>query len=109
MRADIAAVDAAFGTKTEMIKQVYYPCVENAPEEVARVRDIVGERFVQAKPRMIAEDFSYYQLSAPGAFIFCGCMDERHTSPLHAATFDFDEEALLSGLTLFTKLVARRG
>lgn len=108
MRADIAAVDAAFGTYTEMINRVYYPCVENAPEEYERVRGIVGDRFVQAQPRMTAEDFSYYQLSVPGAFVFCGCMDEAHTSPLHAATFDFDEEALLPGLALFTRLIACR-
>lgn len=105
MRADIAAVDAAFGTRTEMLKRVYYPCVENDVLEAARVREIVGERFVQAQPRMTAEDFSYYQLSVPGAFVFCGCMDEAHKSPLHAATFGFDEEALLPGLALFTRLV----
>ena len=32
-------------------------------------------------------------------------MDEKHTSPLHAATFDFDETALLNGLVLFAGLV----
>lgn len=109
MRADIAAVDAAFGTRTEMIKRVYYPCVENDPAEAERIRGIAGERFAQAQPRMTAEDFSYYQLSVPGAFVFCGCMDETHTSPLHAATFDFDEEALLPGLALFTRLITCRG
>jgi len=54
---------------------------------------------------MTAEDFSYYQLSVPGVFVFCGCMDEAHQAPLHASTFDFDEEALVPGLTLFASLV----
>lgn len=105
---DMAGVDAAFGTKTEMIKNVFYPCVENDPAEVERVRALLGDRFVQEKPRMIAEDFSYYQLNVPGVFVFCGCMDESHKSPLHADTFDFDERALVTGLALFIGLTARK-
>ena len=38
-------------------------------------------------------------------FVFCGVGDETHHSPLHAATFDFDEAALLPGLALFAGLV----
>ena len=89
-----------------MVKRVFYPCVENDPAEVERVRALLGERFVQEKPRMIAEDFSYYQLNVPGVFVFCGCMDENHKSPLHADTFDFDERALVTGLALFIGLTA---
>ena len=105
---DMAGMDAAFGTKTEMIKRVFYPCVENDPTEVEHVRAVLGDRFVQEKPRMIAEDFAYYQLSVPGVFVFCGCMDENHKSPLHADTFDFDERALVTGLALFIGLTARK-
>ena len=57
---------------------------------------------------MIAEDFSYYQLGVPGVFVFCGCRDEKHTSPLHADTFDFDERDLVTGLALFIGLVDQR-
>ena len=105
---DMASVDAAFGTKTEMFKRVFYPCVENDPAEVERVRALLGDRFVTEKPRMIAEDFAYYQLNVPGVFVFCGCMDEEHRSPLHADTFDFDERALITGLALFIGLTARK-
>ena len=98
-------MEAAFGVTTEFIKRMYYPCVENDAAEFERVRQVLGERYVPAKPRMTAEDFSYYQLSVPGVFVFCGCMDETHIAPLHASTFDFDEEALLPGLALFAGLV----
>lgn len=105
IRDDIRAVDAAFGVETEFIKRVYYPCVENDPAEFERVRALAGDSFISAKPKMTAEDFSYYQLSVPGVFVFCGVMDETHQSPLHASTFDFDEAALLPGLALFAGLV----
>ncbi len=103
--ADLKGIEAAFGVTTEFIKRVYYPCVDNDPAEFERVKMILGDAFVQEKPRMTAEDFSYYQLSVPGVFVFCGCGDDEHQAPLHASTFDFDEEALLPGLAMFTKLV----
>ena len=84
---------------------MFYPCVENDEREFERVRAVLGDRFLPAKPRMTAEDFSYYQLKRPGVFVFCGCMDEQHHSPLHSDTFDFDEQALLYGLELFTRLI----
>ena len=106
--ADIRAVDAAFGTQTEFVRRVFYPCGENDAAEFARVRGVLGDRLMPTAPRMIAEDFSYYQLSVPGVFVFCGCMDETHSAPLHACTFDFDETALVTGLALFIGLIARR-
>jgi len=108
IRDDIRGVEAAFGVEIEFIKRVYYPCVENDPQEFERVRALLGDRFMQAKPRMTAEDFSYYQLSIPGVFVFCGCKDNEHTAPLHASTFDFDEQAILPGLALFASLVDRK-
>ena len=101
-------MDAAFGTQTEFVRRVFYPCVENDAAEFARVRGVLGDRLMPTAPRMIAEDFSYYQLSVPGVFVFCGCMDETHSAPLHACTFDFDETALVTGLALFIGLIARR-
>ena len=106
IRDDVRAVDAAFGVETEFVKRVFYPCVNNDATEFERVRALIGEDFVEAKPRTTAEDFSFYQLSVPGVFVFCGVMDEEHNSPLHAATFDFDESALLPALALFAGLVS---
>lgn len=105
IRDDICGIEAAFGVKIDFIKRVFYPCVENDSSEFERVKAAAGSRFMQAMPKMTAEDFSYYQLSVPGVFVFCGCKDDTHTSPLHASTFNFDEAALLPALELFIKLV----
>jgi len=107
IRDDLRGIEAAFGVTTEFIKRVYYPCVENDTAEFERIKALLGDCFMQAKPRMTAEDFSYYQLSVPGVFVFCGCMDDAHAAPLHASTFDFDEEAMLPALALFAALVDR--
>ena len=101
----VRGTEAAFGVTCEITPRVYFPCVENDAHRHARVQEILGERYVPLTPRMIAEDFSYYQLHRPGVFVFCGCMDEKHRSPLHSDTFGFDEEAMLYGLELFTRLI----
>lgn len=106
IRDDIRGVEAAFGVKIDFLKRVFYPCVENDELEFERVKEAAGARFMQATPKMTAEDFSYYQLSVPGVFVFCGCGDETYSSPLHASTFDFDEAALLPALELFIKLLS---
>ena len=105
IRDDLRAVEAAFDVKTEMIKRVFYPCVNNDEKLTKHVMELLGDRYTPAKPKMTAEDFSFYQLSVPGVFVFCGVMDEKHTSPLHASTFDFEEDALMPGIALFASLL----
>jgi len=102
---DLKGIEAAFGVETEFIKRVYYPCVDNDEVEFERVKAQLGERFMPVKPRMTAEDFSFYQLSVPGVFVFCGTMDDAHNAPLHSSKFDFDESALIPALALFAGLV----
>lgn len=106
--AGLQGIESAFGVKAEFKRNAYFPCVNNDQEEFERVRRLLADRFVLAQPKMTAEDFSYYQLYVPGVYVFCGCMDESHDSPLHTPTFDFDESALIPALELFIKLVNYR-
>ncbi len=99
----------AFGLSVEMNKGVFYPCTENDPQETARLIPLLGGAYLPAKPKMTAEDFSYYQLAKPGVFAFCGCMDDRHAAPLHSPDFGFDERALLAGFSLFRRIIESEG
>lgn len=49
--------------------------------------------------RMTAEDFAYYSQQMPACFFRLGTRNESKgiTSPVHTATFDVDEEALVIG------------
>lgn len=104
----LQGIESAFGVKAEFKRNAFFPCVDNDQEEFEHVRRLLGDRFVPAQPKMTAEDFSYYQLYVPGVYVFCGCMDETHDSPLHTPTFDFDESALIPALELFVELVNYR-
>lgn len=105
IRAQLAGIEAAFGVHGTLEKHVYYPCTCNDERAFERVRDVCRERFMPAIPKMTAEDFSYYQLAVPGAFVFLGCMDDAHSSPLHSPQFGFDEQALVYGLAMFAGLI----
>jgi Metal-dependent amidase/aminoacylase/carboxypeptidase len=105
---DLAAVERAFGVRGELTESVYYPCVHNHEGETHRVMALLGDALTVVRPKMIAEDFSYFQHAVPGVFVFCGCQDAAHSAPLHNERFDFDEAALLYGLELFQQLVPWR-
>ncbi|WP_410207662.1 M20 family metallopeptidase [Fusobacterium sp.] len=61
---------------------------------------------IEYPPLTIAEDFAYYCKEAPGLFILVGTKNEEKgfVHPLHSCHFNFDEEALLTGVQLFIKL-----
>lgn len=101
----LSATDALFGTRSEMRIVQNYPAVVNHAECVARVRACAGDAYRTIEPVTIAEDFSEFELVAPGAYFFCGCADEKHTALLHSQNFDFDESALLTGVDIFEKLI----
>lgn len=76
----------------------FYGVVRNDAEMVEQLKEVCGDDFIQVKPRMISEDFSFYQQEVPGIFYFCGVKDETHTRLIHDSAFNFNEEALLNGV-----------
>ena len=51
-----------------------------------------------------AEDFAFYAEKVPACMCWLGIRDEKHTSPLHSDTFDFDESVMEKGIETFVKL-----
>jgi hippurate hydrolase len=53
---------------------------------------------------MAAEDFSFYTHHIPGCFFRIGTSknNEEHIAPVHNAHFNIDEEALKTGVGLFS-------
>lgn len=101
----LAAADALFGTRSTLHVIQSYPAVVNDADCVERVRECAGEAFRTIEPVAISEDFSEFERVTPGAYFFCGCRDEAHSSPLHSQDFDFDERALLTGVKVFERLI----
>lgn len=86
-----------------------YPSLYNDPTLTTFAetwaRDYVGVENVHVLDmRMAAEDFSFYTLNTPGCFFRIGTNtnDEKFTAPVHNAHFDIDENAMKTGVGLFS-------
>lgn len=73
-----------------------YPLVHNDPQLYTLVKAVCADDFIEESPRMIAEDFSFYQQQTKGLFFYTGIKDADFHQPLHDPTFNFDELALLN-------------
>lgn len=87
------------------------PCV-NSPEAVSIARaaaeKVAGAGMVKtAEPKMGAEDFSYFALKAPSAFLRLGTANPEKgpTGEAHGPFFDIDEDALITGVDVFVEIV----
>lgn len=89
-----------------------YPALYNDPTMTQLVRNIaartLGDTHVAMldMPSMMSEDFAFYLQKAPGVFIYLGLNANPPASyaPLHNPQFDFNDDALPTGMTLLTHL-----
>ncbi|MDR5759035.1 M20 aminoacylase family protein [Caballeronia sp. LZ035] len=75
---------------------------------VAAAREIAGTDNVDAnvQPMMISEDFGAFLQAVPGNFIFIGngATGKEGGIPLHNATYDFNDDILLTGARYFAEI-----
>ncbi|MGV3617656.1 MAG: M20 metallopeptidase family protein [Fimbriimonas sp.] len=92
-----------------------YPVTMNHPEATERMRavarDALGEERVHEEryPSMAAEDFSFYGREIPACFFFLGLRPVGASSfpSLHAPTFDFNDDAIATGVETMVNLGLR--
>jgi hippurate hydrolase len=84
-----------------------YPPVLNDEALYDRLSENLTCKTQVVKPKMFAEDFSYYQQKVPGLFAFVGTRNElkNYIYPVHSCFFNFDEEALVSGVEYYTQVL----
>ena len=109
IRAIAEATCAAYGAKASVDYRRGYPVTVNHPEQtdfIAKVAAEVGagERAVDTTivPLMGSEDFSYMLESRPGAYIFMGNGD---TASVHHPKYNFNDEAIPYGVSLWAKVI----
>jgi len=71
-------------------------------------RNLLGPNHVETnrRPTLGAEDFADYLTAVPGCMMLLGVRSARaKITPLHTSTFNLDEQALLTGVRLFTRIL----
>jgi hippurate hydrolase len=109
---------AAFGASVNFEFHRNYPPTINHAAEVdflrGVMREVVGpDNTLEFEPTMGAEDFSYFLQSKPGAYFVIGNGDGGHREHghglgpcnLHNPNYDFNDELIPLGATLWVKLV----
>jgi hippurate hydrolase len=110
---DIATATArAHGAEAVVEYEHGYPSVVNdseAAERAARAAARVlgdGKIIREQPPRMGAEDFSYMAQAVPGCFVRIGQAGrDRGTVPVHHPRYDFNDDILPIGASLWAALV----
>ncbi|MDR3590412.1 MAG: amidohydrolase [Negativicutes bacterium] len=103
-------VCSAAGAECVVEKIAGYPPLVNTPA-VAKVlaaagRKVLGDAgVIEIQPAMGGEDFSHYLRHVPGAFVFIGAGNDAKglIYPHHHPKFDFDEDAMASGVEIMVR------
>lgn len=98
-----------YGAKATVEIPAGYPSLFNDPHLTLKTetwaREFIGASNVHTLDmRMAAEDFSFYTHHVPGCFFRIGTSknNEAFTAPVHNAHFDIDEDAIKTGVGLFS-------
>jgi hippurate hydrolase len=115
MREIAEGVAAAHGCSAELDYQIGYPVTLNDEAAVASFNDVarcaIGDDHVIEVPQpfMGGEDFSFYCHEIPACFFILGLRPEGVDAmpDLHQPTFNFNDDAIATGVELFCRLALR--
>ena len=110
-------VASAHGCNAETSVNLGYPVTVNDPPSADFALDvaesIVGDKLVARMPNPVmgAEDFRYVLEKLPGAMVFLGGTphnkDPRTAAPNHSNRVMFEEDAMTTGMALYSSLALR--
>ena len=105
------AVAEGLGARAEVDYRLIFAPLVNAPEPARAIADaaaeIVGEANVDRHkgPAAASEDFAFMLEKVPGAYINLG--NGEASAQVHNNRYDFNDEAIPYGATMFARLVER--
>ena len=72
--------------------------------------DVVGleNMDLETPIRMGSEDFAFMLEACPGCYFFFGTKDETHFQAVHHPEFDFNDEVLSIGASIWARLVEQQ-
>jgi amidohydrolase len=114
MARTASGVAAAFGATAALDFRVIFPPLVNDAKETDFIADVAGEIVGPdnvsraAIPSMASEDFSYMLEHRAGAYIQIGNGDRPGGCEVHNPGYDFNDEILPLGASLFVRLVERK-
>ena len=112
MKRVAAGVAEGLGAKAEVDSRLIFPPLVNAAEQTRIFADAAAELVGEAKvdrnkaPASASEDFAFMLEKVPGAYIVLG--NGEASAPVHNDRYDFNDETIPYGASVFATLVERR-
>ena len=108
----MTGIETTFGVIIHFNYTDGYPPTINDPDASTKLlnaaKKIVGDGAGHPYLSMGAEDFSYFLQKVPGCYFLIGSAPkdrEPLSVPHHCSHFDFDEQALLVGSSVYLQLI----
>jgi amidohydrolase len=114
MQRIATGVASGFGATAELDFRIVFPPLINDASEAAFIADVAAELVgadnvnPNAGLVMASEDFSFMLNSRPGAYIRIGNGDELGGCQVHNPDYDFNDDVLGLGASLFAQLAERK-
>jgi len=114
MQRIATGVASGFGATAELDFRIVFPPLINDASEAAFIADVAAELVgadnvnPNAGLVMASEDFSFMLNSRPGAYIRIGNGDELGGCEVHNPGYDFNDDVLGLGASLFAQLAERK-
>ncbi|WP_131667277.1 M20 aminoacylase family protein [Psychrobacter pygoscelis] len=107
----VATLPSLYGVKGEIDYHVRYPVTTNNSQAYLDIKDaaskVLGADKVKTnvEPSMASEDFSFMSQKVKGAYFWLGVDGSTPSKPLHNASYDFNDEAIETGIKVWVSLI----
>lgn len=107
----VATLPPLYGVTGEMDYHIRYPVTTNDSQAYLEIKEaatkVLGADKVNTdvEPSMASEDFSFMSQVVKGAYFWLGVDGNNPSKPLHNAAYDFNDDAIETGIKVWVSLV----
>ena len=107
----VATLPPLYGVKGEMDYHIRYPVTTNDSQAYLEIKEAATKALgvdkvnTDVEPSMASEDFSFMSQVVKGAYFWLGVDGSIPSKPLHNASYDFNDDAIETGIKVWVSLV----
>lgn len=107
----VTVLPPLYGVTGEMDYHIRYPVTTNDSQAYLEIKEaatsVLGADKVNTdvEPSMASEDFSFMSQEVKGAYFWLGVDGSSPSKPLHNAAYDFNDDAIETGIKVWVSLV----
>lgn len=107
----VAVLPPLYGVTGEMDYHIRYPVTTNDSQAYLEIKEAATNALgadkvnTDVEPSMASEDFSFMSQEVKGAYFWLGVDGSSPSKPLHNAAYDFNDDAIETGIKVWVSLV----